>query len=93
MTALLTLSAAPKNLLFPWSNDKVKTKEKVNGKRRNARGNSKDMRDDAGITLDTDLPPRNTLQLPGMIEVYNDDYHGVLFGHPDQSWRDSSQRM
>ncbi|KAL4745510.1 hypothetical protein BDW72DRAFT_208147 [Aspergillus terricola var. indicus] len=39
------------------------------------------------------LPPPTTPRLPGMIEIYDDDYHGVLFVHPDRSWRDGAQRM
>ncbi|KAI9038389.1 LysM peptidoglycan-binding domain-containing protein [Aspergillus affinis] len=35
ITALLTLPVALRSISFSWNNDKVKTKEKINGKRRN----------------------------------------------------------
>ena len=45
------------------------------------------MRDEAEIRLDTGLPPPTTPRLPGMIEIYDDDYH------PDRSWRDGALHM
>lgn len=55
------------------------------------------MRDEAEIRLDTDFPPPTTPRLPGMIEIYHPPYShklsGLLFVHPDRSWRAGAQRM
>ena len=45
------------------------------------------------IRLDTDFLPPTILRLPGMVKVYDDDFDGVLFVHPDRSWGNGAQRM
>lgn len=61
------------------------------------REDSMGLRLEAEIRLDTDFPPPTIPRLPGMVKVYHPlkcaYYSGVLFVHPDRSWRNGAHRM
>lgn len=49
---------------------------------------------EAEIRLDTGFPPPTPPRLPGMLETYDHSrLTGVLFVHPDRSWRNGAQGM